>query len=148
MRRLILALALGLAAAVPARAGETVLTPPRPTMEAPRRILLQLTSDDPARINGTLGNLGNLSKFYGMDNVQLALVAYGPGVKALLAETSTVRDRISSLQAIDVEFVACGNTLSAMGVAEDKVLPGVKVTEAGIAEIVERQRSGWHYIAP
>ncbi|MGE5504353.1 MAG: DsrE family protein [Actinomycetota bacterium] len=148
MRRAVLALMLSLAAAVPAAAGETVLTAPKPTMDQPRRILLQLTSDDPHRINGTLGNLGNLSKFYGMDNVQLAVVAYGPGVKALLKETSTVKDRIASLQDIDVEFVACGNTLSALGVPEDAVLPGVKVTEAGIAEIVERQRAGWHYIAP
>lgn len=134
--------------AVSARAGETALSDPVPTMDAPRQILLQLTSDDEARINGVLNNVAALSKFYGMDNVNLAVVTYGSGVKALLANGSPVKERISSLQHYGVEFVACGNTLARMKIPEDQVLPDVKVAAAGIAEIVERRVKGWHYIVP
>ncbi len=145
--RVLLAL-VALMFALPVMAGETPLTPPNPGLENPRLILLQLTSDDDRKVNAVLNNLGNLSKFYGQDNVRLAVVAFGAGVKALLADTSTVKGRIASLRDYEVEFLACGNTLSAMNIPEDKVLPGVTVTVAGIAEIVERQRRGWHYIVP
>lgn len=145
--RLLFAVAV-LLLALPAWAGETPLAKPAPDLDNPRRILVQLTADDDRKVNAVLGNLGNLSRFYGQDNVRLAVVAYGPGVRALLKQTSTVKDRISSLQQYEVEFLACGNTLAAMNVAEDQVLPGIKVTAAGIAEIVERQRMGWHYIVP
>ncbi|MGE5547370.1 MAG: DsrE family protein [Solirubrobacterales bacterium] len=140
-------LPLLLPAVSPAGAADT-RAEPKPTWENPRRILLQLNSDDAKKINGVLNNAVNLQKFYGQDNVRVAIVAYGPGVTALLKTGSPVAERVASLRQYEVEFVACGNTLATTGKTAADLLPGVGVTTAGIAEIVERQIEGWHVVAP
>lgn len=148
MRMAIALLAAILLAAPPLAAAETVLAEPKPGWDNPRKIVLQLTEDDPKRVNTILHNAVNLQKFYGQDMVKVAIVAYGPGIRALLAESSPVADRISSLRQYEVEFLACGNTLETMGKGQKDLLPGVAIVTTGIAEIVERQLQGWHYIAP
>lgn len=130
----------------PAQASD--LADPKPDMDNPRKIMLQLTSSDDSKVNSILYNAINIQKFYGMDNVQIAVIAYGQGVKALLKETSTVKDRIDSLLQYDVEFVACGNTLDTLGKRTEDLLPGVERVQAGIPEIVERKLNGWTYITP
>ncbi|MGC2857690.1 DsrE family protein [Novispirillum sp. DQ9] len=145
---LLAGLLVPLVAAAPAVAADTALSAPQPSWDEPRRIILQLTEDDPARVNGILNNAANLIKFYGQDTVRVAVVTYGAGLRALLAAESPVADRIASLQQYEVEFVACGNTLAAFGRPESDLLPGMTVVTAGIAEIVERTLAGWHYIVP
>lgn len=137
-----------LALAAPTRAADTELAEPLPDWDNPRRILLQLTENDPARVNGVFSNAANILDFYGMDNVEVAIVAYGAGVRALLRESAPAADRVASLGDYGVEFVACGNTLKTIGKSEDDLLPGVDMVTAGIPEIVERRLRGWHYIVP
>jgi intracellular sulfur oxidation DsrE/DsrF family protein len=76
------------------------------------------------------------------------VIAYAGGMNALLKGASPVPDRVSSLQQYGVEFVACGNTLETIHKTPEDLLPGVKLVEAGIAEIVERRLTGWIYIVP
>lgn len=141
-------LILALMFAIPAWAGETVLAEPRPSWDNPRQIVLQLTSDDARHVNNVLTNAVNLQKFYGQDLVKVAVVAFGPGVRPFLREGSPVAERVASLKEYEVDFIACGNTLDAIGKTKADLLPDVDVVTAGIAEIVERQRMGWHIIAP
>jgi intracellular sulfur oxidation DsrE/DsrF family protein len=145
MRRLLLAFLLLLPFA--AAAGETQLAEPKPSIDNPRRIVVSLAEADPARINAVLSNIGNIQKFYGADNVRLALVAYGPGLAALLAD-SPVKARIESLRAIEVEMVACGATMAAMHKTEKDLLDGVETVENALPEIVERQLQGWVHLRP
>jgi intracellular sulfur oxidation DsrE/DsrF family protein len=148
MSRIFAAFLAAFLAAAPALAAETKLAEPAPSPDTPRRIVLTLTTADSRAVNNVMYNVANIQKFYGMDNVRLAVVAWGAGVRALLKEESPVADRVQSLQAYDVEFVACGNTLDAMGKPWDQVLPGVQVVRAGIPEVVERRLRGWVEIAP
>lgn len=144
-----LALLLVIASASgPAHAADTPLADPKPSWDAPRKIMLQLTDDDTKKVNSILSNAINLQKFYGQDNVRIAIIAYGNGVRTLLSATSQVHDRIKSLQEYEVEFVACGNTLAATGRTPADVLNGVTVATAGIAEVTERRLKGWTYIVP
>lgn len=127
---------------------QTRLASPRPDFDHPRKIVLQLTSKNPRDMNNLLYNVVNIQKFYGMDNVRLAVVAYGDGMQALYGKTSPVTDRIKSLLQYDVEFIACGNTMTATGHKTGELIAGVKVVTAGIPEIVERTLSGWVYVHP
>lgn len=145
-RAILLLLALFLASA--GASAETVLAEPKPTPDKPRRIVLSLTSGDPAEINGVLYNVANIQKFYGQDNVEVAVVAYGKGIVALLKGQSPVAERIQSLKQYDVAFIACGNTLTAMNKKAEDLLPGVEHVTAGIPEIVERQIKGWMFVKP
>lgn len=131
-------------------AGElkTELAEPRPTFDAPRRIMLQLSSDDPVHMNNILHNAVNLQKFYGIDNVEIAVIAFGPGMKALYAADSPVRERVQSLLKYGIAFIGCGNTLAATNHSPSDLIDGVDYVEAGIAEIVERSLQGWIYVSP
>ncbi len=144
----LLAIVPALALPTPAVAKETVLADPKPGFDNPRRIMLQLTSDDPKVINNILYNAVNLQKFYGQDNVQVAVVAFGPGMEALYARSSPVRERVESLLQYGVEFIGCGNTMETTGHRPEELIQGVEVVTAGIAEIVERQLQGWSYVRP
>ena len=146
--RAVLVVLLFLLAAFPARAGETTLAEPKPSWDNPRRVVLQLTSDDVRHVNNVLYNAINVQKFYGQDNVKVAIVAYASGVRALLKGESKVAERVASLQQYDVEFIACGNSLESMGKEAADLLPAIAVVPFGIPEIMERQMKGWLYIAP
>lgn len=148
LRRLVAGMVMIVAAAAPASAGETVLADPKPDPDNPRKVLLQLTTDDSRIVNDVLYNVVNIQKFYGQDNVKVAVVTFGAGNRALYKDTSTVRERISSLLQYDVEFVACGNTMEATGRKPTDVIDGVEIVTAGIPEIVERIKQGWTYIHP
>jgi len=131
----------------PARAGETMLTDPPPDFDNPRRIILQLTTSDESAVNSILWNAVNLQKFYGFDNVEIAIVAYGQGME-MLYQGSPVSERIESQLKFEIEYVACGNTMEATGHTPDDLIPGVEWVQAGIAEIVERELRGWVTVAP
>ena len=131
-----------------AQAAETVMTEPKPTMDNPRKVILQLTSRTPRTMNNLLFNVVNIQKFYGQDNVKIAVVAFSDGMRALYRKSSPVKERIESLLLYDVEFVACGNTMTATKRKAGDLIPGVKIVTAGIPEIIERTRRGWIYIRP
>jgi intracellular sulfur oxidation DsrE/DsrF family protein len=134
--------------AAAASAGETKLADPPPSFDNPRKVMLTLADNDPAHVNNVLYNVVNIQKFYGMDNVQVVVIAYGPGVRAFLKESSPVPERVQSLEKYDVEFVACGSTLDAMHKHKSDLLDGIDVVQAGIPEIVERKLNGWVYVHP
>lgn len=135
-------------AAASALAAETVLATPEPSPDNPRKVLLQLSTDDPRAVNDLLYNVVNVQKFYGQDSVRVLVVSFGPGNRALYKDTSTVKARVESLLQYDVEFVACGNTLEATNRSKDDLIAGVEVVTAGVPEIVERQLHGWIYVRP
>jgi len=124
------------------------MTPPLPDWDNPRKIVLQVTSHEPGKFEGAMSNAMNLRKFYGPDEVNLAIITYGAGVRNLLRDSPTAPDRISSLQAYGIEFIACGNTLDTIGKTEADLVDGVTVVSTGIAEVVERQLRGWVTIVP
>lgn len=146
MRALLAALLIALAGA--AAAGTTELAEPKPSFDDPRKIVIGISEDDPARLNAVLSNIGNIQKFYGIDNVRLVVVGYGPGVRALFKTGNPVRARVESFQAIEVEFIACGATLEALNRTEADLIEKVETVPNGLPEIVERQLKGWVYLHP
>jgi len=121
---------------------------PQPSAEAPRRIVLSLTENDPARINAVLNNVAHVQQFYGAGRVRIELVAYGPGVAVLLKSDTTFAERLEKLQQVGLLPVACHHSLDAQGKTPDDLLPGVTVVPSGVPEIVERQLMGWIYVRP
>lgn len=149
MRVLVLVMMFALQAVLGSAAiAETVLSDPKPGFDNPRRIMLQLTSDDPRDINNLLWNAINLQKFYGIDNVEVVVIGFGAGMKAFYEKDSPVADRIKSQLKYGIKFVGCGNTMTATHRSPDELIDGVSYVTAGIAEIVERKLRGWIYIRP
>lgn len=120
---------------------------PQPDIDNPRKIVISLSEDDPKRINAVLSNIVNIQKYYDAAQVKLAVIAYGPGIAALLKD-SPVAQRIAGLQDLEVEFIACGATLDTMNKSDSDLLPEISVVPNGLPEIVERSLTGWIHLHP
>ena len=116
----------------------------------PTKVVIQVSSSDPVTQNLALNNVVNLQKHYGIDNVKVELVAYGPGL-SLLTPKSKEKARVESLAMQDVTFSACGNTIRKVEKKTGKKVvldKGVGVVPGGLIRIIDLQAQGYHYIRP
>ena len=114
------------------------------------RLVIQVSTDDPRTQAMALNNVVNLQKHYGIDNIEIELVAYGPGL-GMLSSKSALVERITSLSQQEVTFTACGNTIDTIKRntgEETKLIDGVGTARAGVARIMELQEAGWSYVRP
>lgn len=118
-------------------------------------IAIQVDVSDPAVINLALNNAVNVAQHYSKvgEEVDIEMVAYGPGLIMLRDDTSPVKARIKSISESmsNVAFTACGNTRDAMKKAEGKEIPLIsqaKVVPAGVVRLMELQEKGWSYVRP
>lgn len=119
------------------------------------RVAIHVDQNDPAVMNLALNNAVNVIQHYSAagEEVEIEIVAYGPGLHMLRDDTSPVKARIKSISQSmpSVAFTACGNTSDAMKKSEGKEIPLVsqaKVVPAGVVRLMELQEKGWSYVKP
>ena len=118
----------------------------QPAASAPKnRALFQVTDNDPARWNMILNNMTNLREGVGSEGAEIELVAYGPGI-AMLKADSTVKARIADALKSGVKINACQNTMSGMKLTPAEMLPDIGYVPAGVVEVMRKQQQGWAYI--
>jgi len=114
------------------------------------KLVIQVSSSDPLTHKIALNNAVNMQKRYGIDNIDIEIVAYGPGL-GLLTKKSTQAKRVTSLAMQDITFSACGNTMKLVEKKSGKMpvlLEGVGQQPSGVARIMELQQEGYAYIRP
>ena len=111
-------------------------------------LIIQVSDDNPRTMKIALNNAMNVVKALGQDNVEVEIVAYGPGLKLLLNQNKAFRDRVQSLQFYGIRFVACKNTMNKMKVTKKDLVSGVTVVQAGVLEIMTKEEQGWSYVRP
>lgn len=119
-------------------------------MEPQHKIVIQVSTDDARTQTIALNNAVNLQKAFGRDNVDVQVVAYGPGL-SLLTKNSKNRERVESLAVEGVSFNACANTMRKIERKKGKkpeLAEGVKVVSGGVKHILELQEQGYGYIRP
>jgi intracellular sulfur oxidation DsrE/DsrF family protein len=109
------------------------------------RALFQVTDNDPARWAMILNNMRNLRDGVGGEPVEIELVAYGPGIFMLKADSS-VKDRIAGAIKSGVAVNGCQNTMSGMKLTPADMLPEIGYVPAGVVEVMRKQQQGWAYI--
>ncbi len=117
---------------------------------AKHRLVIQVSTDDPRTQKIAMNNAVNLQKLYGVDEIDIEIVAYGPGLKMLIGK-SEYADRVKSLAMQDIKFSACMNTMTKMSKKLGhlpKLTDGVGTVKAGVARIMELQEQGYSYIRP
>lgn len=114
---------------------------------AKQHVILQVSDNDPSRWNLTLNNARNVQEELGKGNVQIEIVAYGPGLEMLKAE-SKVADRLAGALDESIGLIACENTMTNTKVTKDDMYSGIAYVKAGVTHIMKRQREGWAYIRP
>ena len=128
-----------LAVALPALAQVQATTTPR------NRALFQVTDNDPARWNLILNNMSALREDVGSEGAEIELVAYGPGLNMLKAD-SPVKQRIAEALKSGVKINACQNTMQGMKLTPADILPEVGYVPSGVVEVMRKQQQGWAYI--
>lgn len=118
-------------------------------------LVMQVTENDQAVMNLALSNAVNVTQHYGDigEEVEIEIVAYGPGLHMLRDDTSPVKARLKSMteSLTSVVFTACGNTMTTMEKAEGRqvpIMPQAKVIKTGVARVMELQEQGWMYVRP
>jgi intracellular sulfur oxidation DsrE/DsrF family protein len=140
----LLAAALGL---LPAAAGAQSPAKAATLGSARHHLVIQVSDNDPAKWNLALNNARNVQEDLGMDNVEIEVVAYGPGLPMVKMD-SPVAQRIASATAQGVTVIACENTMKNTKVERSQILPGVKFYGAGVVHLMQRQKEGWAYVRP
>ena len=112
-----------------------------------QRVVIQVSDNDPAKWSLALNNARNVQQDLGKDNVEIEIVAYGPGLGMLKAE-SKVADRLAQALDNNVGLLACENTMTSTKVTRDEMYGGIAYVKAGVTHIMKRQHEGWAYIRP
>ena len=121
------------------------------------RVTIQVDQNDPAVMNLALNNVTNIMEMYkakGQD-VQIELVAYGPGLHMLRDDTSPVKDRLKQISELSfpsqIKFSACNNTKEGMEKREGHPITIVSqagLVPSGAVRLMELQEDGWSYLKP
>ena len=119
------------------------------------KLALQISDNDPDKMNAVLNVAANVSKFYSDkgDEVDIEIIAFNAGLHMLRADTSPVKPRLVSFKQgmPNVTFVACENTLDSMARKEGKEPPlvdnAVRV-KAGVVRLIELAEKGWTVVRP
>ncbi len=145
LRLLLLALALALPAGALAESPQTEAKP-----FAEVHVVLQISDRDPFKQTLVLNVANNLLKAYGPDKVDIEIVAFGPGLRLLMAENAN-KDRIEALAGSGVRFAGCMNTLrnftKQLG-HEPALNPHAVKVSAGVVRIIDLVKQGYILIKP
>lgn len=111
------------------------------------RVLIQVSDAEPAKWNLALNNAKNIQTDLGAANVDIEIVAYGPGIDMLKSD-SIVGNRIAEAGKAGIKIVACENTMRGQKLTQPDMLTGIGYVPAGVVELMQRQQEGWAYIRP
>jgi intracellular sulfur oxidation DsrE/DsrF family protein len=111
------------------------------------KIVIQVSDNDTAKWNLALNNAKNLQDDVGAANVDIEIVAYGPGIGMLKLESPTGA-RITEAMKGNVKVLACENTMRGQKLTKDDMLGGISYVPAGVTEIMKKQSEGWAYLRP
>jgi intracellular sulfur oxidation DsrE/DsrF family protein len=145
-RRLVTAVLLSIAFAAPTLAADGKT----------HRVVIQVDQNDPQVMNMALNNATNVIEYYRgkSEDVDVEIVAYGPGMHMLRADTSPVQDRIKHLKELvsgKIQFSACNNSKQGMEKTEGhaiSIVPEATIVPSGVVRLMELQEQGWSYVRP
>jgi uncharacterized protein len=111
------------------------------------RVVIQVSDADTTKWNLALNNARNLQTDLGPNNVEIEIVAYGPGL-GMLKLDSPVATRIREAKDAGVKVLGCENTMKAQKVSRADMLDDIGYVSAGVVEIMQKQQEGWAYLRP
>jgi uncharacterized protein len=111
------------------------------------KVVFQVSDNDPAKWNLALNNARNVQADLGKENVEIEIVAYGPGL-AMLKMESPVSARLAQALDLNIGLLACVNTMENTKTPKSDMYGGIGYVQAGVTHIMKRQKEGWAYIRP
>jgi len=123
--------------------------------DGPHRLALQISDNDPEKMNAVLNVATNVSRYYSEkgEEVEIQIVAFNAGLHMLREDTSPVKTRLASFvkSMPNVSLKACQNTVDSMARNEGKAIPIIASAEhvtAGVVTLIELGEKGWTIVRP
>ena len=111
------------------------------------KVVLQVSDNDPKKWNLVLNNAKNIQKDLGEKNVDIAIVAFGPGI-GIFKSDSEVATRVREAKADGMALSACENTMAAEKIKKEDMNPAVGYVPSGVVEIIKKEKAGYAYLRP
>lgn len=121
---------------------------PATTLAADKaKVVVQVSESSPATWNLALNNIKNIQNELGKDNVELELVAFGPGIGMLKADAEVAKQVEEAVDS-GVHVMACQNTMRAQKLTKQDMNAKIGYVPSGVVEILRRQQEGYAYLRP
>ena len=123
-----------------------------PGDEATHKVVYQLNHAEPEHIEHILNSISAVLSKY-VDDVAVAIVAFGPGIHLLATQPQRpipeiLRQRVKGMaDNYGVELVACGNTMKSLQWGRENIIAQAKIEQVGAAALMDFQQRGYAYIA-
>jgi hypothetical protein len=113
------------------------------------RVVMHLNSGDERVQKHALSNVNHLYQALGADHVTVEVVVHGAGLGLLTRKETKFAEELERLHGLyGVAFTACSNTMKAMNVTIEDLIPQVDRTVPAMVRLIELQEAGWSYIKP
>lgn len=127
---------------------QTKFSSPLPSFDHPRKMIIQVSTNNDDDINHIFSSIANILKEYQTGTIEIAVVCYYHGLKVLRKDEENIRKRVESLMMLDVEFIACDNTMQSKKWERKDMLDNITYVQSGLTEVLERVTAGWINIRP
>ena len=114
---------------------------------AKHKVVFQVSDADPKKWQLALNNAQNIQEDLGKNQVEIEIVAYGPGL-AMLKLDSAVSGGVAEAIGNGVEVAACENTMRHQKIGKEEILSKVSFVKARVVELMNKQEMGYSYIRP
>jgi uncharacterized protein len=123
-----------------------------PGDEPSHKVVYQINHAEPEYIEHILNSISAVLSKY-VDDVAVAIVAFGPGVHLLATQPGRdipelQRQRVKGMaDNYGVQLIACGNTMKSLQWDRKNIIAQAEIQEVGAAALMELQEKGYSYIA-
>ena len=118
------------------------------------KVVIHVDQNNPKVMNMALNNVRATVGYYKKagEKVEIEVVAYGPGLHMMRADTSPVAARIATMAMNpNIKFSGCGNTHRMMSKKAGKkvvLLDEAKLVPSGVVRLIQLQEAGYSYVRP
>ena len=113
----------------------------------PAKLVIQVSDAEPAKWNLALNNARNVQEELGAKNVEIEIVAYGPGL-GMLKKDAVTSGRVDEASLADIKVVACENTMRNQKLTRADIHAAASYAPSGVVQLMQRQSQGWSYVRP
>lgn len=111
------------------------------------KVVLQVSDDDPKKWGLVLNNAKNIQKDLGEKNVEIEIVAFGPGI-GMFKGDAEIATRVREAKADGIALAACENTMAAQHLKKEDMNASVGYVPSGVVEIIRKEKAGYAYLRP
>jgi uncharacterized protein len=113
----------------------------------PAKLVIQVSDAEPAKWNLALNNARNVQEELGAKNVEIEIVAYGPGI-GMLKKDAVTSGRVDEASLAGIKLTACENTMRNQKLTRADMHTQSSYVPSGVVQLMQRQSQGWAYVRP